>query len=246
MPYRYRSSRRYLRRLNNRSCVGLPYRRSKNKREQVYFQEFNTNQAATTPFSRDITAVPLSSTNRNNREYFEISVQGILLNCMFHNNDSFPHMVRMWVVSHRGDDSITNPLDQENNPIVTQNFYKGQQTSRAIDYSGVSRGFFNHVTHTINTDVYNVLWSKKFILSSNGDNANGFGDNTYPNFRMVKKYIPLRKNLSYDNDSPVSIPTTGRVFFIFDHVSMAKTAAGTEGASMAFGFKAQLFFRDVM
>lgn len=247
MPYLYRSRNRYLRRLNRRQNVGLPYRRVKNKREVVIDQEFASNtQVASTLYSRDISAVPLSSSNRNTREYFEIALQGVLIDVQLHNNDSAPHLVRMWVISHRGDDTLSSPLDQENSPVPTENFYKGQQGNRSVDYNGVSRGFTNHSTHTINTDVWNVLWSTKFMLSSNGDNVNGYGDNTFPNYKLVKKYIPIKRNLTYDNDSPVSVATAGRIFFVFDHVSMQKTASGTEGANMKFGFKAQMFFRDVM
>lgn len=262
MPY-YRNRRtrrsRYFKRNNNRGNVGLPYFNKRQCKTYVNSDvQFQTTDIASGTFpqynvynssqinSRDITAIPRSNINLNNRDYEGMALSGIRLRIMMQNPDSVPHYVRLWVVSYKGNDQTNIPLDQVGDPIVTANFYRGY-TSRAVDYASTTRSFMQHVGHAINTDCYNILWAKHFWLGHNGDNTRAFGDTVRPDWKWIDKYIPCHRVITYDTDAPTTIPTSGRIFLIWDHHSPLKSEGGeiNQGAQMRMGYYASISFKDI-
>lgn len=207
--------------------------------------------------SWDITACPRSSTNaRDARTGEEIYVHGFRIKFYMEirNKPIYRQLIflRCWVVSRIGSDENCIPLDTETDPIVQTNFYRGQQDNRAVDADLVNRSGWGQYTHSINTDAYNVLAFKQFwidprCVSDNSDTTfkSGFGNA----HALFDRWIPLGRKVTYDGDSPVTIPTNGRVFFVWHMDNLARPNGGTSdqapGSQVRMGFHSLMYFKDL-
>lgn len=204
-------------------------------------------------FSFDLTALPRASTgiSRTLRHGEEIFAHGIRLKFYVNIRDKPVYLqetvVRMWVVSRIGTDELTIPGDTETDPIVTTNFYRGQSDSRAEDFNAVNRSAWSHLNHSINTDSYNVLCYKQCFLYPQIINNSSVNQGKGVTI-LWDEWINLGRKITYDSDSPVTIPTNGRVFLIWYVDNLARPAAGVSDATNQYrcGVHANLYYKEMI
>lgn len=116
-----------------------------------------------------------------------IFVSGFKICAMIKNNNPAPLCVNMAVVYSR-----------QSNIVSTSDFFRGlDDSSRGTNFSDALTANERH-TLPINTDQYRVLYHKRFYLSSANDAAI-YEDYTSKNFRIVKKWIPINRNIMFES-----------------------------------------------
>lgn len=200
-----------------RQTIGLPYTKTYVKKYASLISDpTSINQA--TLRSWDLTALDASLNNEHSkRAGQQIALSGLKLNLLFTNWQSEPLYVRIWVVAYKGHSDETLPARVKNDPIQTKNFYQGIE-ARGVDYNGVSRGGFNHMTHAINHDMYEVLYTKRIWMDGHGGTDSSAAQHTWPNpdrnYRFISKWVPCHRTITYDIESPTNIATNGRLFLV--------------------------------
>lgn len=231
-----------------RKCIGISGRRNKDfVKTAITVLGQNASVANSTLNSRDITFVDRSSNDNDHaRQGYTTYLCGVKVQMYVRNPSKTPKYFKVFVLSYKGTDSVNTPLDQQVNPISSSNFFRGLGGNiRAVDFNGVSRDSWDRFIHPINTDSYNVLWGKTFILHPVKADAGG-DSNRYEKKDWIyfEKYIPVGREITYDNDSPSQVSTNGRIFLVYYCDTWERGANGVLNSPILVNTCTRMFFVD--
>ena len=228
-----------------RSRVGLPRGKTRPKSHVTYTQQVGSLVPQSTLKSVEINAIDRSTDDRQTtRQGNEIDVSGVRIMTYSRNPIALPIYLKMYVCTYIGQDSLTNPKDQLSDPVPTDNFYRGKGNARAANFNGVSRSGFSRYQHDINTDSWAVLWGTTLWLNPTEQSGVVYDSERGTNWKILQKYIPIKRRVTYDDDSPTTVPTNGRLFLVWFWDTMQRSAAETTGSNMELGIETEVYFHD--
>mgnify|MGYP000524295661 CR=1 FL=1 len=207
-----RAYRRYRRsRLMGR--IGQPPGLATTKRRQQLINTENVNTL--TLYQTDLTAIPHTTTNQiNDRQRDVINLRGFRICWDFWNQGAFPALCNVAVVYDRQNDF----------PAGTTDFFRGNGATRATDFSTLQHNAQQFHCLPLNKDRFTILTHKRFEL----DRTVGGGFNGATRmWKTMKFYVPLKKQIRYEDDEPNS-----RILLLywFSHLMQATgTAAAPTG-----------------
>ncbi len=185
------------------------------------------------------------------RQGVEVYVSGIKLDMFFKNSNlNSNKFLRIMILEHRGDDSTTTPLDQSTQCVPDANFYRSVSGPVPVNFAGVTRSGWSRLYHDVNTDAWNILYSKTHWLpgvaqkGATTDVWNHYGS-AVSNWFKHSFYVPYGRVIQYDLEAPISIPTRGRLFLVvyFDEPDRAAGVANI--STVQTSISAVNYFHDV-
>ena len=167
------------------------------------------------------------------RQRNEIHISGVQIQLSFLNKIDAPLWCNVAVVS---------PTNAEDTPSQLQ-FFRGSGTERAKSFTS-STSFDRHML-PINTDAFNVLMHKRFILAAvDGGGGNGsYPDPNRPGYRDMTKYIKIGRRFTFENDTDTT-PTEPNIFLAM-WFQQYQIAAGTPVACLTVNRRIRVFFREL-
>lgn len=149
-----------------------------------------------TLYSFELTDIPHTSTNNvASRDRHIVNIKGFKLDIAFKNVSAIPLYLNVAVVfDKRGNDTVS--------VVSVNDFYRGNGSTRAADFS-VNFSALELHTKPLNADRFTIYSHDRFLLgTSNQTVAQGF--QYTQNFMHFKKWIPLNKQISYEDDNAQS------------------------------------------
>lgn len=183
-------------------------------------------------YDADMTLIT-RGTDINNRERDALFYTGIHL--IFHATNKTPYL---------GVLNIAFVHPKNTGVVFTTDFFRGYTTERARDFSTTNDGLIN-CYYPINTDVNNVLWHKRFHLGADADNTSS--DETTRNIsstRTFRKFIPIKRQLTYDNDNSTTCNEKIWMVYWFDLPSNPLSAT-SQPSAFDFNCRTITYFRDI-
>lgn len=176
--------------------------------------------------TRTLYAIALNDLDRgtalNERLRDHVRLSGVKCCIEYRNQVGTPIYLNIGVVCIKG--TATSVPD-------TQNFFRGRDGSRALNFSTSLTSLEFHCT-PINTDDYVVIKHKRMLLASNA-----LGDTAYKSdgrvFGTIEFYMKINRQIRYFPDS--EIPTDGRIFLVY-WADKFDTPGGTLSSGAAFTF----------
>jgi len=214
--------------------IGRPMGRGTSKRHVVVTSTGKV-MGTRTLYSRDISYVPRARTGNptpiDGRNRAIINLRGVKLEIAAINSaliQTSP-MVLQWAIIH--DKGRANPLLSKNDPISTDNFFRGDKGTRAIDFTDDRSGAEIN-TQPINADLYVTLKRGKKILQPRVT-SNGLIPSCST---MISEYIPINRQITYDDEDPVAdnFAVDGRLFLCYwcERLQGATTGSLSSAASV--------------
>lgn len=238
--YRYRRPRssRYRRRykkprLYKRSRIGMPVNYGTTKRTLT----FNAAaQAVDTRFlySRDITFIAKTTTNDiNQRQRDIINLRGFKIDYALRAQSAAtrPVYVHMAVLAHASNTSV--PSNLQDNCVDTENFFRGSGAARAINFNGTSLSGLQFNKLNINQDIYAVLRRWTVRLELRATQTTNIRNSSSQTDKSGKKYIPVRRQVRYDDPTTGDVATSGRMFLVWWAEYVTGIGAGSAGTTAA-------------
>lgn len=185
-------------------------------------------------YSQNLTEIPfanLETESRTHRERNIINVTGFSCHLEFVNKSAEPLQLHVSLLSPR----------TAQNTIPTADFFRGND-QRGVNFQN-SLGGIEFATYPINTDLYTILYHKRYMLRQKIDGT--VVDRAGMNFKQIKFYKKLNRQLRFDN-STVDIPTDGTVWLVywFDYVQCPTGTAPTAAAA-SYTSVCKTYFREV-
>jgi len=200
--------------LNKISHVGRPMGRATTKRHRIV-QTTDNSLSTRLLYSRDISNIPRTSTGNptpiDGRLRELINFRGVKVDLAIRNTavvTSSP-MVFHWAVVH--DKGRADPALLNNNPLAIQNFFRGNEGSRGVDFIDQRSGSEIN-TLPINPDLYVTLRRGKRILQPRYATANGLIPSSSA---MISEYIPINRQITFDDGEGNPYATDGRIFLAY-------------------------------
>lgn len=167
------------------------------------------------------------------RQRNEIHISGIQIQLSFLNKIDSPLWCNVAVVSPTNTSTTATATD----------FFRGSGTERAKSFSSTT-AFDRHML-PINTDAFNVLMHKRFILAAvDGGGGNGsYPDPNRPGYRDMTKYIKIGRRFTFENDEDTT-PTEPNVFLCM-WFQQYQVAAGDPVAVITVCRRVRIFFREL-
>lgn len=236
--YRYRRPRRsryrkryYRRRLAKRARIGMPVGYGTTKRNLVV-NESALNRDSRELYSHDLTWITKDTTNALNlRQRDIINLRGFKIDWAMRSGatTSFPLYMNFAILAHASNTSV--PTSTRTQCIVDENFFRGNSASRAIDF-GTSLESIQMTRLNINQDIYSVLrrWRVRMdpVVNPTGITSR-FVDIT----KAGKKYIPVRRQVRYDDATNGQVATSGRMFLVYWCDGVQGRPSGATGIAAA-------------
>ena len=182
-----------------------------------------------TLYSRDITAIGATTQNNINlRQREMINLVGFKLNLYARNLAVLSTDVLNFHYAFIHDKGRSQALLQDIDPVLEDDFFRGNGSARAIDFSTTLNGIELNCLN-INNDLYTVLkrgtCSLTPVQTGSGIRKEGFCH------REV--WLPINRQIRYDAGENADIPTDGRIFFVWwvdRHVGQAAGGLPTANA----------------
>jgi len=87
--------------------------------------------------------------------------------------------------------------------VTVDDFFRENEVDRAVDFTDTFTAL-SFATRSINTDKFNVLMHKRFRLAPANTTTSGFPNTD--NARVLKFYVPLKKQIRYQDNDGVETP----------------------------------------
>lgn len=115
--------------------------------------------------------------------------------------------------------------------VNENDFFRGSGDRRARDFDLTLTSQDFHCLN-INTDKYTILRHKRYMLAAEGPTT-VFEDNTSNSYVSLRWWIPVRRQLRYDEDQ--STPESGKMFFVYwyDNFQRNSGSAVQQGTGVA-------------
>lgn len=170
--------------------------------------------------------------NRNQRERNIITCTGFKLHFQFINLATQAMYLHVAILANKQDDDASS----------TANFFRSPSDTRAEDFGVALSGLSMHAL-PINTDKFVVLKHMKSTIVGSSQNST-WQANSGKNFRTYKMWIPLRRQLRFEQNTDTT-PYTGNVWLYwwctrFDDDSGQAVRVGDCQA----GHRYEMYFRE--
>lgn len=139
----------------------------------------------------------------NNRERRMVNLRGFKL-CMELEND---HTTPMYI-----NIAVLCPRDGAAG-VVNGDFFRGSSTARALDFDDAGITGMEYHCLPINSDRYTILKHKRYRLDPSSEAA--YKNSNGTNFKNVDWYIPIKRQLRYNNQPTNDQPENGRCFLVY-------------------------------
>lgn len=179
--------------------VGRPFGTSTAKRVVVNDNWSDVSAVLTEATMREtqLTALAQTTTNAiNARQRGMIDCIGFDLRLYLQNSSSSAMVFNMAVVAPRNQNST-----------IPDGFFRGYGADREQDFPAAATAESSLLNLTpLNADDMNILWRGQITLGPNFDAtaASTNFDRSRPNYKVIKKWIPIYRQIRYDNTSAVS------------------------------------------
>lgn len=152
-----------------------------------------TTEATRTLYQINLTNITKSIDNNiSERQRDIVNLRGFRLCFDFANISAFPVHVNWVVVYDKRDSDGLQTIDLED-------FFRGNGDQRALDWDNTltSQQF---TRSGLNADRFVVLRRKRFLLNADGDATGIYSNPSRTNFRTMKVWVPLKRQLRYEDD----------------------------------------------
>lgn len=223
---RYRKRQRSPRNANlgrrARQRVGEPVGSSNCKRNLVDGGQDVTARASKTMYYNSLATIDIGG-DLNERVRDVVNLRGIKMCALFENTtDTDCLMVNVAVITRKD----SNVIDA----TLLEDFFRASTTSRTANFSAASFSALEMQCNMINSDKYMVHFHWRFCLG-----APGSSDANRPYFKLVKKWLPIKRQLRYDDLA--TEPTNSNLVFVYWAAPLSNARAATPVAA-SYNFSA--------
>lgn len=209
---RFKSRRRFKRRRQVRKRIGHPEGAGTCKSRTIYIDNGQQEIRERSIYSYNFNTVPAGD-GIDQRERNLIRLQGVAIKWEMRSNSTPPLKVNMAVISPRAGTEVFANQPQE----TMTNFFRNRGGStRGLNFeaSGVNANApLVMSTFGINIDRWNVLMHKRFTLNPISQTSSQFRTERGSNFKTIKKYIPIKRQVRYESGEASSSETP--IYFVF-------------------------------
>lgn len=212
--------------------VGEPMRQFHNKREQTA-TVMDQAIASRTLYQWDITELAAGTNREDQRERHLINCKGIQVAIHVFNTESQPKFFNIAIISPK-----------HSNDLTIIDFFRGTDGARGDDFdTGLSALQMHYLP--INTDKYTILKHQRLQLGAVADSAQYNSDTGSVNWKSVKMWIPVNRQLRYDNTLGTSCTTPIYLVYWGDRM---RTPAGQAITANSFSVSHMntMFYTDVV
>lgn len=187
----YRRYRRRRSRLMGR--IGKAPSVASSKRCAIVGSESLQNYDTRTLYELDMTAIPATTTNEIDKRQRDIArFGGFKICCMARNNLTVPLYLNMAVVFDKKDPTTF---------VSGNDFFRGNGDSRSQDFSTTTLSAMGFHCLPLNKDRFTILWHSRKILGAGTSPINNFSNYSRENHKVFKRWIPLKKQITYTEGS---------------------------------------------
>lgn len=213
--------------------IGEPVKISHVKRHQT-FQQDPTNSDTRTLYSNELTDIQ-ANVNSEDRQRALINCKGIELCYHITNINQPPLYVNCAVIAPKHGSS----------GVSTTDFFRANDGTRGQDFS-IALGALEFHYLPINTDKYIVMRHYRHVLGGQTDLSPSYNADTGPSNYLTKKiWLPINRQLRFDNSASNSCNTPIYFVWWFDAVNVASGSA-VATARCQMSFMHTMFFADVL
>lgn len=163
-----------------------------------------------------------------------IRITGLKIDLEYRNNNSTPMYMNIAVVSLKNTTTIATP-----------NFFRKYGSTRGVDFGDTSLGAIDYHRLPINTDIYNVLSHKRFVIRGYDlENAPQFSLNSGgTNYGVHSEYININRQFRYVNATSTRSQTPIYIcMWVATFLDPPPVTAGT--VPLQFSLRHTLHFRE--
>jgi len=188
-------------------------------------------------YSQDITELAKTSTNEiNKRQRDIINLRGLewRLDLTTIANTAADLIVNYAIISPKHGAYVRDSATPTN--VKVDDFFRGYSLTRATNFSaGLSSNFL--ANGVINSDIFTVLMHKKVQMGSNT------ARNTTPTSRSLKGYLPIKRQIRYDDGTKSSCNSP--IFFVAWQTPVATLDIDTSvGVGCKIQFERIIYFKE--
>jgi len=184
-----------------RKRIGMPVGTSTARHTQVGQVLPVTAQGNRELYSKEITAIEQGvEPNERNRDI--LNFRGVKICCLFRNtaNDSCLFL----------NYAVISPKIANN--VGLQGFFRSNANQRAVDFDDTANlTSMDYHCRNINSDLYNIITHKRLKLAARQATTQNVGGYT----ARVMRYIPIKRQLRYDQIGELGEKCTTPIFFIW-------------------------------
>lgn len=166
------------------------------------------------------TDLPINRINRRQRQL--INIRGFSVNQTFTNNTNAPMIVNVAMIA---------PKNTNSSEVAVDGFFRDYNESRDVNFS-TTLSSLQISTLPISTDKFTVLWRKRMTLGAKQTDAVGNFNTRLPmNFCSIKKYLPFKRQIRYNDDAG---STAEQKVFLVWWADQFQAAPGAEPIGFAY------------
>lgn len=209
-------------------------RRIRTARKTEVFKDYLTPSTRTL-YDASLTDIA-RGTGIDQRTEDDIKVGGYRIKAEVQNLQPGPLYVNIAVVHHR---------DTAN--ALTHEFFRHDGSVRAIDFSSALSSLELH-GNPLNTDKFAILKHRRYLLNCFVNNPIGsgpIGEGSGKSYMNIDWYIPIGRNLTFDNNNATAIDAQSNIFLIWwvdDYLAAAGTAVA--GGAAVIQWKVVAYHHD--
>ena len=186
------------------------------------------NQLNTLMNGMAATLIPLANIDRqtaftqlDRRERDLVNIRGFKI-CLHMRNNTLTTRVHFHVALLCPKEGLT---------VQITDFFRGNGAAdRNIDFNTVQTNFLTTYCNGINTDLYTILFHKRYTIDYNNDTGVGLFGKRQNNYVFFHKYVKMKRQMRYDgtNATPESNPPI--LMLWYDDYNRGTGAAASTGA----------------
>lgn len=217
----------------------IGHRKNKSNSKRYLIKQDPTAQPSDTLNQNTLTSIGAAATlNKNARETDAVNIAGFKICLNFRNNSDQPLYVNVAVIS---------PKDQVAAAIPVGDFFRADGlNTRGISFADSSLNALQKHCMPINTDLYHILWHKRFKLAGQYDSSPGpdpsHFSSGYPSYMTMEKFVPLRRQITFDNTSSTSSDDV--CYLIMWHNHQHDGTGITPASNLVVGKYITTYFRE--
>lgn len=136
---------------------------------------------------------------------------------------------------------LHNKVDAQS--IDTQDFWRDNESDRAIAFDALGVDALRRYTGQINTDKYAVLWRTRFRINSANATT---GVSQFPNIpvsKVIVKYLPLKRQIRYQDQDTNEVPID-QVYLCWWCDQYAEESNTVLPEALVMNFRNIMYFRN--
>lgn len=223
-----KSSRKAKRAKGNPYVGGAPTMVS-SKREEVSSVS-NVDKSSKTLYNTDLTVIS-RSTGEDDRVRGLINAKGIKIGFHVYNKLNQVIFCNVAVLSPKHNYDINLP---------TAEFFKGTGATRGMDFAASQTGLEQYML-PVNTDRWAVTKHHRFELGPNTSGTDYWGNTGKANYATKKLWIPINRQLRYQDTGSLSCTTPIRLYYWFSFADDDSAAPPTAAVANVSEYHTMIF-----